>query len=663
MVGQFLHYHKLFINVRLYITTTKTIKYPPEKFINLCSTGQINEAFRTCNTYIYADPSLYSYLIKSSIQINSLSLVHQLHSLIIISGCSSTRFLTNHLLNAYFKLGRLESALMLFDVMPKKNIMSCNILIGGFVQCGQLDKAVKVFDEMPDRNLETWNAMIAGLTDFECNEEALKRFSEMHGLGFLPDEFTLGSVLRGCAGLKSLTAGQQVQAYVVKSGVEINVIVGSSLSNMYIKSGSLVQGVKVIKSMPVHSVAVYNTLIAGRAQTGCNEEALNLYYLMKLSGFRPDKITFVTVLSSCSQLATRGQGQQIHAEAIKSGATSSLSVLSSLVSMYSKCGCLKDSLKAFFETKIPDVVVWSSMISAYGFHGMGKEAIELFNQMEIEKLEANDITFVNLLYACSHCGLKDEGIKIFNLMTDKYKLQPQLKHYTCLVDLLGRSGRLEEAESVIRSMPVNVKADSIIWKTLLSACRLHKNADVAKRIAEEVIRMNPHDSASYVLLSNVQASAKQWHHVSDFRKAMRDMRVKKEPGVSWFEMKNEVHQFCMNDKSHPDYENIVLYLKKLMEELKLSGYKPDYGSILHDMDVEEKEDDLAHHSEKLDIAFALMNTPDGFPIIIMKNLRVCNDCHVAIKYISALKNREIIVRDTSRFHHFKQGQCSCRDYW
>ncbi|XP_071735903.1 pentatricopeptide repeat-containing protein At2g41080-like [Rutidosis leptorrhynchoides] len=647
---------------------TKTIKYPlskqpPAKFINLCSTGQINEAFRTCNTYIYADPSLYSYLIKSCIQINSISLVHQLHSLIIVSGCSSDRFVTNHLLNAYLKFGLLENALMLFDVMPKRNIMTCNILIGGFVQSGELDKAVKVFDEMPERNLETWNAMIAGLTDFECNEEALRRLSEMLGLGFLPDEFTLGSVLRGCAGLKSLIAGQQVHAYVVKSGVEINVIVGSSLSNMYIKSGSLVQGVKVIKSMPIHSVAVYNTLIAGRAQTGCNEEALNLYYLMKLSGFRPDKITFVTVLSSCSQLATRGQGQQIHAEAIKSGSTSSLSVLSSLVSMYSKCGCLEDSLKAFSETKIPDVVVWSSMISAYGFHGMGKEAIELFNQMEIEKLEANDITFVNLLYACSHCGLKDEGIKIFSLMTDKYNLQPQLKHYTCLVDLLGRSGRLEEAESVIRSMPVNVKADSIIWKTLLSACRLHKNADVAKRIAEEVIRMDPHDSASYVLLSNVQASAKQWQNVSNFRKAMRDMRVKKEPGVSWFEMKSEVHQFCMNDKSHPDYENIVLYLKKLMEELKLSGYKPDYGSILHDMDVEEKEDDLAHHSEKLAIAFALMNTADGFPIIIMKNLRVCNDCHVAMKYISALKNREIIVRDASRFHHFKQGQCSCRDYW
>ncbi|KAK1418966.1 hypothetical protein QVD17_28120 [Tagetes erecta] len=645
-----------------------TVKYPaskqpPDKFLQLCTSGRITQAFKTFNSNIHLDPSLYSHLLKSCIQIHSLSLVQQLHCLIITSGCSSTRFVTNHLLNAYMKFGQLKIAVQLFDVMPKRNFMSCNILIGGFVQSGELDKARKVFDEMPERNIATWNAMIAGLTDFEVNEEALRLLSEMFGLGFYPDEFTLGSALRGCAGLKSLNAGCQIHAYAVKSGLETNVVIGSSLAHMYIKSGSLVAGENVIKSMPFHSVAVYNTLITGRAQSGCNEEALNQYHKMKISGFKPDKITFVTVLSSCSQLATLGQGQQIHAEAIKSGAISSVSVLSSLISMYSRCGCFKDSLKSFSETKIQDVVLWSSMIAAYGFHGMGKEAVELFNQMEKEGLEPNDVTFLSLLYACSHCGLKDQGIKIFEIMTEKYKLAPQLEHYTCVVDLLGRAGRLEEAENVIRSMPANVKTDSIIWKTLLSACRIYKNADMAKRIAEEVIRVDPHDSASYVLLSNIQASAKQWHEVSDFRKAMRDRRVKKEPGVSWFEMKNQVHQFCMSDKSHPDSEKIKLYLKELTGEMKVLGYKPDYGSILHDMDLEEKEDDLGQHSEKLAIAFALMNTPDCVPIRIMKNLRVCNDCHVAIKYISLIKKREIIVRDASRFHHFKEGQCSCGDYW
>lgn len=569
--------------------------------------------------------------------------------------------MNNHLLNTYCKLGRVSTAVALFETLPKKNVMSYNILIGGFIQSGDLDSAMKLFDEMVERNLATWNAMITGLTQFEFNKEGLSMFSSMHELGFLPDAFTLGSVLRGCAGLKDLNRGRQVHSYAVKSGFDLHLVVGSSLAHMYMKSGSLGEGEKVIRSMPVHSVVACNTFIAGMAQNGYSEVVLDQYNIMKIAGFRPDKITFVSVISSCSELATLGQGQQIHAEVIKFGALSVISVISSLVSMYSRCGCLDDALKVFEEKEGADVVLWSAMIAAYGFHGRGKEAIELFNRMEKEGLEANEVTFLSLLYACSHCGLKDKGLELFDLMMDKYRLQPKVEHYTCVVDLLGRSGRLEEAEWLIRSMPV--KADAIIWKTLLSACKTHKNADMAKRIAEQVLRINPHDSASYVLLSNIQASARRWQDVSEVRKAMRERNVKKEPGTSWFELKNQVHQFIMGDKSHPQSEEIDAYLKDLMEELKLKGYVPDTGSVLHDMDAEEKEYNLVHHSEKLAIAFALMNTVEGVPIRIMKNLRVCGDCHIAIKYISSMKKREIIVRDASRFHHFKDGHCSCGDYW
>lgn len=539
--------------------------------------------------------------------------------------------------------------------------MSCNILIGGFVQSGDLESARKVFDEMLERNVATWNVMVMGLTQFEFNEEGLSLFSRMRGLGFMPDRFTLGSVFRGCAGLKDLNSGRQVHGYVVKSGLELNSVVGNSLAHMYMKSGSLGEGERVIEAMPITSVVAYNTLIAGRAQNGFSEGALDQYNKMKTAGFRPDKITFVSVISSCSELATLGQGQQIHAEAVKTGYSRVASVISSLVSMYSRCGCLDDSVNAFSESEEADVVVWSSMIAAYGFHGKGKEAIELFNRMDQEGLEANDVTFLSLLYACSHCGFKDNGIEIFDMMVEKHKLEPRLEHYTCVVDLLGRSGRLEEAESFIRTM--TVKADTIIWKTLLSACKIHKNADMAKRMAEEVLRLDPHDSASYVLLSNTQASAKRWKDVSEVRKAMRDRKVKKEPGISWFEVKNQVHQFCLGDESHPQLMEIDSYLKELTWEMKLRGYVPDTGSVLHDMDAEEKENNLAHHSEKLAIAFALMNTPEGFPIRVMKNLRICGDCHVAIKHISEIKNRVIVVRDASRFHHFKNGKCSCGDYW
>ncbi|RVW32961.1 Pentatricopeptide repeat-containing protein [Vitis vinifera] len=631
------------------------------EFTNLCSKGHLKQAFDRFSSHIWSEPSLFSHLLQSCISENSLSLGKQLHSLIITSGCSSDKFISNHLLNLYSKCGQLDTAITLFGVMPRKNIMSCNILINGYFRSGDWVTARKMFDEMPERNVATWNAMVAGLIQFEFNEEGLGLFSRMNELGFLPDEFALGSVLRGCAGLRALVAGRQVHGYVRKCGFEFNLVVVSSLAHMYMKCGSLGEGERLIRAMPSQNVVAWNTLIAGRAQNGYPEEVLDQYNMMKMAGFRPDKITFVSVISSCSELATLGQGQQIHAEVIKAGASLIVSVISSLISMYSRCGCLEYSLKVFLECENGDVVCWSSMIAAYGFHGRGVEAIDLFNQMEQEKLEANDVTFLSLLYACSHCGLKEKGIEFFDLMVEKYGVKPRLEHYTCMVDLLGRYGSVEEAEALIRSMPV--KADVITWKTLLSACKIHKKTEMARRISEEVFRLDPRDPVPYVLLSNIHASDKRWDDVSDVRKAMRDRKLKKEPGISWLEVKNQIHQFCMGDKSHPKSVEIASYLRELTSEMKKRGYVPDIDSVLHDMDVEDKEYSLVHHSEKLAIAFALLYTPVGTPIRVIKNLRVCSDCHVAIKYISEISNREIIVRDSSRFHHFKNGRCSCGDYW
>lgn len=628
---------------------------------NLCSRGCLREAFERFKYDIWSDPNLFAHLIYGCISTKSLSSGKQLHALIITSGCYLDRYINNHLLNMYGKLGELDTVLVLYNVMPRKNMMSSNILISGYVHSGDLESAQKVFDEMPERNVASWNAMVTGMMQYEHNVEGLDLFSRMHLLGFLPDGFALGSVLRGCAGLRALLCGREVHAYAIKSGHDRSLVVSSALANMYMRCKCLEEGERIIQGMPIHNMIACNTLIAGRAQNGFPEGVLEQYDLMKKAGFQPDKITFVSVLSSCSELGTLGQGRQIHAEVIKRGATSVVPLVSSLISMYSRCGCLEESVKAFMQCKDADIVLWSSMISAYGFHGKGREAIELFKQMKRDGLEANEVTFLSLLYACSHCGLKDEGIEYLDLMVKKYGLKPWLEHYTCVVDLLGRSGCLLQAEDMIRSMPV--KADAVIWKTLLAACKIHKNADMAKRIAEEVLKLDPLDSASYVLLANISASEKRWDEVSTVRKAMRDRRVKKEPGVSWFEFKNAVHQFTIGAKSHPRSVEIYIYLKELMSDIKECGYVPDTGSVLQDIDTEAKEHNLAQHSEKLAIAFALMVTPPGFPIRVMKNLRVCADCHAAIKYISRIKDREIIVRDTSRFHHFKNGKCSCSDYW
>lgn len=569
-------------------------------------------------------------------------------------------------MNAYAKLCSLEAALKVFDKMPQRNVMSYNIVVGGYIQSGELGTAVEVFKEMGHRNSATWNAVITGMIKNELNEEGLALFAEMHLSGFSSDAYTLGSVLRGCAGLKDLIKGKQVHGHAMRLGLEFDLVVGNSMAHMYMRCGCLREAERVIQSMPLRNVILCNTLIAGLVQNGSASAALETYYLMRRAGFQPDDITFVSAVSSCAELSTLGQGQQIHAEVVKAGAASDAAVITSLISMYSRCGCLDDAVRAFGErggAAASDGVLLSSMIAAYGFHGKGEEAVELFERMELDGVKANKVTFLSLLYSCSHCGLKDKGLELFNLMIDKYGLEPEVKHYTCVVDLLSRAGCLEEAERFIRSMPVKVKPDSITWKTLLSACKIHRNADMASRIAEEILRIDPQDSASYVLLSNIQATAERWQDVSKVRKQMRQMMVKKEPGSSWYELRNQVHHFIMSDESHPQSEEINRYLKELIAELRSHGYSPDVGSSLHDMELEEKECNLAHHSEKLAVAFALMNAPHGVPIRIMKNLRVCDDCHVAMKYISLVRNREIILRDSSRFHHFKHGCCSCGDYW
>ncbi|PKA53849.1 Pentatricopeptide repeat-containing protein [Apostasia shenzhenica] len=646
----------------------KSFSSPPppkskEEFIGLCSRGFLRQALQGFFPEVFADSNLFAHLLQGCcFPQQSLSLGRQLHGFIVAAGAASDRFTANHLLRMYSKLGDLPAAGKLFSVMPRKNIMSYNIFIGGLIQNGYLISARRLFDEMPERNVATCNAMVTGCTHYGFNEESLKFFSQMIREGMRPDEFSLGSALRACAGLKGVIFGRQIHGYLFRSGFAFDLCVGSSLAHMYMKCSCLQEGEGALKGMPALNVVSCNTVIAGRAQNGDYEGAIDYLVLMKAAGLVPDAVTFVSIVSSCSDLAALSQGQQIHAQAIKAGVNLCVPVRSSLVSMYSKCGCLQDSINVFDESlEEPDLVLWSAAIAAYGFHGHGRKAIQLFEKLVDDGIEPSEVTFLSLLYACCHSGLKDEGLEYLELMGGKYELKPSLKHYTCIVDLLGRAGCLDEAENLIKSMPI--RADGVIWKTLLLACKIHKNAEIAERAAENALRLEPEDSASYVLISNIRASAARWTAVSDVRNAMREMKVRKEPGVSWMELKGQIHLFSTGKKSHPWQREIDECLGELMGRMREKGYIPDTSMVLHDMEEEEKEYSLVHHSEKLAIAFAIISLPHGTPIRVMKNLRVCDDCHAAIKFISGIIHREIILRDVSRFHHFKDGECSCADYW
>lgn len=333
----------------------------------------------------------------------------------------------------------------------------------------------------------------------------------------------------------------------------------------------------------------------------------------------------------------------------------------SVVDMYCKCGRVEMARKAFNRMKDKNIKSWSAMVAGYGMHGRGREALHVFDEMLESGEKPNYITFVSVLAACSHSGLVNEGRHWFRVMKKDFGIDPGVEHYGCIVDLLGRAGCLTEAYGLIKEM--RIKPDFVVWGALLSACRTHKDVELAEISADKLFELDPTNCGYYVLLSNIYADAGRWKDVERMRILIKNRGIAKPPGYSLVELKGKSHMFMVGDRRHPRHEEIYSYLEKLRIRMKEAGYVPDTGSVLHDVDEEEKETVLRVHSEKLALAFAILNTVPGSAILIIKNLRVCGDCHSAIKLIAKLEGREVVVRDSHRFHHFKDGLCSCGDYW
>jgi pentatricopeptide repeat protein len=348
--------------------------------------------------------------------------------------------------------------------------------------------------------------------------------------------------------------------------------------------------------------------------------------------------------------------------ALNSGITLDTIFYSTLISSYGKCGSLQHAIDVFEEMKNieKNVITWNAMIAVYGQHGCGYEALKLFHKMQQEGVKPNKETLVCILNACSHSGLVAEALELFHSMEEQYDIVPANEHYNCMIDAFGRAGQLDEAEKLINEM---VNPDAITWKTLLGACRKYNDVERAERVAEYCLKLDQRDSSVYVLLSNIYAANKQFDNSTKIRELMQKHGVKKIPGMCWIEVNGKIHTFIVHDESHENAKEIYAELDKLFKEMKKAGYIPDTNFALHDVTDEEKEQHLCFHSEKLAIAFGLLKTPPTTPIVVIKNLRVCGDCHTATKIISKIRKHEIIVRDANRFHHFKDGQCSCGDYF
>ncbi|XP_057859760.2 pentatricopeptide repeat-containing protein At4g02750 isoform X2 [Cryptomeria japonica] len=500
-----------------------------------------------------------------------------------------------------------------------------------------------------------------GLAQHGQCEEALKLFYQMQQRGPMPNQFTFGSALKACSGVAAAAEGYQIHAHAVKLGLEGEVFTASALVDMYAKCGNTKDARILFDRMPERDEVSWSGMIGAYAQNGPAEEALGLICLMKREGMRMNPFALSSVLRACSDLAAPEQAKQIHVQAIYAGLESNVFVGSALVDMYAKCGSIEDSCLVFEDLPERNLVSWNSIIVACANHGHVMKAFELFDQMQNAGVKPDYVTFIGVLSACAHVGLVDRGYEYFNSMNRDHGIIPRMDHYTCMVGLLGRAGRLMDAELLIKEMPFS--PDIVVWRALLGACAVHHNSELAARVAKHIFEMDPEDHVSYVILSNIYAAVGKWDEVAKVRKLMRDSGVRKEAGYSWIEVKKKVHYFMVGDPANPQMEEIYAELAKLTEEMKKAGYMPDTNYVLHKVEMDKKEHYLTYHSEKLAIAFGLINTSAGTPLKIMKNLRVCGDCHTAIKFMCKIVEREIVLRDSNRFHHFKDGICSCGDYW
>ncbi|KAJ6790494.1 pentatricopeptide repeat-containing protein [Iris pallida] len=508
----------------------------------------------------------------------------------------------------------------------------------------------------------SWNCSISGLVRRGHPSDALHLFVTMRRQGTPPPtEFTLSTVLSACAAARALPEASQVHALAVKTSMGSDVFVGTALLDAYSKCSRIADARRVFDGMPDRSPVTWSSMVSGLAQNHLYEDALMFFRSSQRMGVGLTQFTLSAVLSACASLAATTQGTQLHALLVRTGLDSDIYVATSLIDVYSRCGRMEEAYRVFSCTDGKNIALWNAVIAGFSRHARLLEATMLFEKMQQFGELPNEVTYVSLLSACGHAGSVEKGRGYFDLMLRDGNVRANVLHYSCMVDVLGRAGLVSEARDLIETMPY--EATPSMWGSLLSSCRIHGDHEVAKVAADHLFEMEPNNAGNHVLLSNVYASNKKWGEVAMTRKLLKDSSAKKEMGKSWIEVKNKVYVFVVGEGNHPMIGEIYAKLEELGCEMKKLDFKPETEYDLHDVEEEQKEELLKHHSEKLALAFGLISLPPCLPVRINKNLRICGDCHSFMKFASKIRTREIIVRDTNRFHHFKDGLCSCGDFW
>ncbi|KAF3783299.1 Pentatricopeptide repeat-containing protein [Nymphaea thermarum] len=545
-------------------------------------------------------PNMFTFvsIISGYVGLRAFEVGRSVLTMIVKLGLEHDPSICNSLITLHVRLREVDVARRIFDRMSTKNVVSWTAMLDSYVEAGELDEARRLFDEMPHKNEISWSAMIARYCQHGDPAEALDLYGQMLSSGFNPNLSTLSSLLSAAASLESLSVGMKLHGYVVKIGIENDVFIGSPLIDMYSKSGKtrdarqvfeimpykstvcwnsmitgysynneLEEATKMFDEIPERNIVSWNAIIAGYVQNEHCERALEIFNEMQLAGAIPNMSTFSSTLRACASVASLEKGSNFHGKMVKLGIQYGVFMGTALLDMYAKSGDITSARQVFRRMTERNEISWTAMIQALADNGLAEESIALFEEMQQEKVIPTELTFLGVLFACAHCGLVEKGWHYFKLMQSVYHIKPRGKHYSCMVDLLARDGRLTEAEEFIKAMPFQPEANA--WAALLNACSIHGNEEIAERAAMRLWELEKENSAGYILLSNIYAAAGRWNDVSRIRRLMKENGLKKSPGCSWVEVKDQVHAFLVGDEGHPLSIEIYRTLDLLTSEMML----------------------------------------------------------------------------------------------
>ncbi|XP_059667022.1 pentatricopeptide repeat-containing protein At4g38010 [Cornus florida] len=521
------------------------------------------------------DPCSRSYpfntLISGYATSNSPKVAFLVYKRIIGDGFLPNLFTFPVVLKSCAKFSGIEEGKQIHGVVVKMGFSSDlyvqNSLLHFYSTCGECRVAGEVFDDMLVRDVVTWTGLISGCVRAGRLEEAVTLFLKMD---VEPSITTFVSVLVACGRLGYLVMGKCIHGLIFKHGFGANLVVSNALLDMYVKWECLCDAKQLFHELPERDIISWTCLISGLVQCKCPKESLQLFSDMQISGIQPDKVILTSVLSACSSLGALDCGRWVHEYIDRRGIKWDIHIGTAMVDMYAKCGCIEMALQTFYEMSGRNISVWNALLGGLAMHGHGQEALKHFEEMIRVGVRLNEVTFLAILTACCHSGLVDQGRRHFYQMSQDYNLSPRLEHYGCMVDLLCRAGLLEEAQDIIRGMPM--PPDVLIWGALLSSLNVNGNVELAQDILDRLYELGSQDSGVYVLLSNIHATNERWDEVKRLRRSMKEKGMRKVPGSSVIEVDGRAHEFLVGDTNHPRSEDIHTLLYVLATQVQLEGH-------------------------------------------------------------------------------------------